>query len=64
EEKDEVQDSIRNISAVSEEAAAATEQVTVTVGNQVDSIAYLSQKAEQLATQVHALEEAMSQFQI
>lgn len=64
EEKDEVQDSIRNISAVSEEAAAATEQVTVTVGNQVDSIAYLSQRAEQLATQVHALEEAMSQFQI
>lgn len=63
-EKDEVQDSIRNISAVSEEAAAATEQVTVTVGNQVDSIAYLSQKAEQLATQVHALEEAMSQFQV
>lgn len=64
EEKDEVQDSIRNISAVSEEAAAATEQVTVTVGNQADSIAYLSQKAEQLATQVHALEEAMSQFQV
>lgn len=64
EEKDEVQDSIRNISAVSEEAAAATEQVTVTVGNQVDSIAYLSQKAEQLAKQVHALEEAMSQFQV
>ncbi len=64
EEKDEVQDSIRNISAVSEEAAAATEQVTVTLGNQVDSIAYLSQKAEQLATQVRALEEAMSQFQV
>lgn len=64
EEKDEVQDSIRNISAVSEESAAATEEVTATLAEQVHSIANLTEKAERLATRVHALEDAMSQFQI
>ena len=64
EEKDGVEDSIRNISAVSEEAAAATEEVTATLSEQVNSISRLTEKAEQLMTRVHALEEAMSQFQI
>ena len=63
-EKDEVEDSIRNISAVSEETAAATEEVTATLSEQANSIARLSEKAEQLARRVQALEEATSQFQV
>lgn len=64
EEKDEVEDSIRNISAVSEQAAAATEEVTATLSGQVHTIADLTEKAEYLAARVQALEEAMSQFRI
>ena len=64
EEKDGVEDSIRNISAVSEEAAAATEEVTATLSQQVISISKLTEKAEQLAARVQALEEATSQFRV
>ena len=64
EEKDDVEDSIRNISAVSEEAAAATEEVTATLSEQVTSISRLTEKAEQLAARVQALEEATSQFEV
>lgn len=64
EEKDDVEDSIRNISAVSEQAAAATEEVTATLSNQVNTVSNLTEKAEHLAGRVHALEEAMSKFQI
>ncbi len=64
EEKDEVEDSIRNISAVSEQAAAATEEVTATLSEQVHMIAKLTEKAEHLAARVHALEDAMSKFRI
>ncbi len=64
EEKDAVEDAIRNISAVSEQAAAATEEVTATLNEQVQSISYLNEKAEQLATRVQALEDAMKQFRI
>jgi len=64
EEKEDVEDAITNISAVAEEAAAATEEVTATLNEQVTNISYLTDKAEELATRVHALEEAMSQFKI
>lgn len=64
EDKDDVEDFIRNISAVSEEAATATEEVTATLSEQVTSISKLTEKAEQLAARVHALEEATSQFQV
>lgn len=64
EEKDKVEDSIRNISAVSEQAAAATEEVTATLSEQVHTIEQLTEMAEHLAARVQALEEAMSQFSI
>ena len=64
EEKNGVEDSIRNISAVSEEAAAATEEVTATLSEQVNSISRLTEKAEQLAARVRALEQATSQFEV
>lgn len=64
EEKNDMEDAICNISAVSEQAAAATEEVTATLNEQVYSISVLSEKAEQLATRVKDLEEAMTQFTI
>ncbi len=63
-EKNDVEDAICNISAVSEQAAAATEEVTATLNEQVYSISVLSEKAEQLAIRVNSLEEAMTQFTI
>lgn len=64
EEKNSVESAIGNISAISEETAAAAEEITATLNEQVMSISYLNEKAEQLATQVHALEEASSQFRV
>ena len=62
EEKNGVENGISNISAVSQETAAAAEEITATLNEQVVSISYLNEKAEQLATRVRALEEATSQF--
>ena len=62
EEKNDVETGISNISAVSQETAAAAEEITATLNEQVVSISYLNEKAEQLATRVRALEEASSQF--
>ena len=61
-ERNDMETAICNISAVSEEAAAATQEVTATLNEQVQSISYLNEKAERLAVRVHALEEAMTQF--
>ena len=60
--KNEIEESMCNISAVSEESAAATEEMTATINEQVTSVAGLTQKAEHLASRVNALEEAMSKF--
>ena len=59
-----MENGISNISAVSQETAAAAEEITATLNEQVVSISYLNEKAEQLATRVRALEEATSQFRV
>ncbi len=64
EEKNHVVEAICNISAVSQETAAAAEEITATLNEQVMSMSYLNEKAEQLAARVKALEEASSQFTV
>lgn len=61
-EKDQVQDSIQNISAVAQEMAAATQQVTTSLGSQNEVIAELVRQADNLNRDVRALDEAIGRF--
>lgn len=61
-EKDQVQDSIQNISAVAQEMAAATQQVTTSLGSQNEVIAELVRQADNLSRDVRALDEAIGKF--
>lgn len=61
-EKELVQDSIRNISVVSEQAAVATEEVTSTLDDQVRIISNLAKNVELLKREADALDESMSRF--
>lgn len=61
-EKELVQDSIRNISVVSEQAAVATEEVTATLDDQVRIISDLTRNVDLLKKEADALDESMSKF--
>ena len=64
EERNDVEDSIRSISAVSQEVAASTGGVANTINEQVYLISKLTEKAEKLARRVNSLENAMAKFKI
>lgn len=64
EDRNHVEDSIRSISAVSQEVAASTGGVADTLGEQVHLISKLTEKAEQLAARVASLEQAMAKFKL
>ena len=64
EERNDVEDSIRSISSVSQEVAASTGGVADTLNEQVKLISKLTEKSEQLAVRVNSLERAMSKFKI
>ena len=63
-EKEQIQDSISNISVVSEQAAAATQEVTATLENQVQIISDLAQGVEQLRQEADALDQSISIFTV
>ncbi len=60
--KDETMDSIRNISAVSQQTAASSEEVSATAIEQIHSVELLSKAAEELAGQAEELEREILQF--
>ncbi len=62
--KDDTLDAISNISAVSQQTATSSEEVSATAINQITSVEYLSQSADMLAEQAKRLEEAIKIFQI
>lgn len=62
--KDDAMDSIRNISAVSQQTAASSEEVSATAIEQIHSVELLSKSAEELAEQANELERAILQFKI
>ncbi len=61
-EKDMVQESIRNISVVSEQAAVATEEVTAALDGQVKIISDLTEDVELLKREADALDKSISRF--
>lgn len=63
-ETNQVQDSIQNISAVSEEVAASTQEVTATMGEQANIISELAVKAEALSHEAEELDKAIAQFKL
>lgn len=63
-EKEQIQDSIGNISVVSEEAAAASQEVTATLENQVKVISDLAHDVEHLRQEAEALDQSISRFRV
>lgn len=61
-EKDQVQDSIHNISIVAEQSAVAAEEVTATLDEQVRIISGLAKDVEDLKKEADALDESISKF--
>ncbi len=61
-EKNDVQNSLQNISTVSEEVAASGEEVTATLTQQAEIIAQLSSKAMELNEDAEKLNAAISKF--
>lgn len=62
--KEDTLDAIQNISAVSEETAAASEEVSATAINQIDAVERLRIAASELADNAKILEEGIKQFKI
>lgn len=63
-EKEQIQESITNISVVSEQAAASTQEVTATLENQVQIVSELAQGVEQLRKEADALDQSISIFTV
>ena len=63
-ERNQMEDSIHSISAVSHQSAASTGGVANTLGEQVQLLSKLTEQAERLARRVASLEKAMSKFKI
>ncbi len=61
-EKDMVQESIRSISVVSEQAAVATEEVTAALDGQVKIVSDLTEEVELLKEEADALDQSLSRF--
>lgn len=62
--KTDTMDAIQSISAVSEETAAASQEVSATAVSQIDSVERLLLAAQELAADAKKLEEAISIFRI
>lgn len=62
--KEDTLDAIRNISAVSQQSAAASEEVSATANNQIGSVESLSDSALDLANDAKKLERAIQLFRI
>lgn len=61
-EKDVVQESIRNISVISEQSAVATEEVTAALDEQVKTVSDLANDVELLREEADALDKSISRF--
>jgi methyl-accepting chemotaxis protein len=64
EAKEDTLDAIRNISAISQQTATSSEEVSATATNQIDSVENLSGSALELAEEAKKLETAIQRFRI
>lgn len=63
-EKENVENSLQNISSVSEEVAASTQEVTATLGEQVSVIQTLKEEVEMLRADALELDQSIDRFKI
>ncbi|MBQ8823580.1 MAG: methyl-accepting chemotaxis protein [Lachnospiraceae bacterium] len=63
-EKVEVGDSLQNIAAISEEAAASVEEINATISEQVNMIIKLAEKADTLKGQMTDMNSSLEKFQL
>lgn len=63
-ERASVQDSIQNISAVSEEVAASTQEATATLTNQAETISQLAVRVQKLSEETKVLDESIAKFKL
>lgn len=63
-EKDVIQDSFQNISAVSEEVAASAEEVTTTLTEQVSVVKKLNEDVDKLRLDVAELDKSIDKFKV
>ena len=63
-EKENVENSLQNISSVSEEVAASTQEVTATLGEQVSVIQALKEEVEMLRADALELDQSIDRFKI
>ncbi len=63
-EKIEVGDSLQNIAAISEEAAASVEEINATISEQVNMIVKLAEKADALKDQMTDMNSSLEKFQL
>lgn len=63
-EKVEVGDSLQNIAAISEEAAASVEEINATISEQVNMIIKLAEKADSLKSQMTDMNSSLEKFQL
>ncbi len=63
-EKVEVGDSLQNIAAISEQAAASVEEINATISEQVNMIVALADKADTLKSQMTDMNSSLEKFQL
>ena len=63
-EKVEVGDSLQNIAAISEQAAASVEEINATISEQVNMIVSLAAKADTLKSQMTDMNSSLEKFQL
>lgn len=61
--KNEIQDTLQNLSAIAEEYSAATQQVTTTMEEQTESAGNIAKSSEDLAQLAQNLQELINKFQ-
>lgn len=63
-EKEDVGDSLQNIAAISEEAAASVEEINATLSEEMMTITHLAEDAEALKAQMQVMSSCLDKFQV
>ncbi len=63
-EKEDVGDSLQNIAAISEEAAASVEEINATLSEEMMTITHLAEDADALKAQMEVMSSSLDKFQV
>ncbi|MBQ7777246.1 MAG: hypothetical protein IJ379_15110, partial [Lachnospiraceae bacterium] len=63
-EKEDVGDSLQNIAAISQQAAASVEEINATLSEEMQTLVHLSEDANNLKEQMEIMNSSMEKFQV